>query len=570
MRLDGLTLLELSKEIDYSCSGMRVDRISSVGPWAVLFGMQDGSGILVSSSPKGARAVVTEAKAPMRSDASGFVMVLRKHLEGGRLVKALKRPLENSLSLCFRGWDDDEGVNLKYLVLEAVGARSNMFFIDGSGTIIDSLKKSKDARSSLRPDMPGERFEPLPAFELPDALSCSKEAFVAAALRTKAARPGIAAAAAIAGGLYGISEAHVKDLMEESGCISSDIAEVAAASYEALRARQRAFKDRVWPCMIIDDGGKSRISLVLAQEAQGNKPSKCLEALLRGIDEAEGTASRKALTSRELAAALERAENKLGIRTRELAQAEEGDRYRIWADAILASMHELNGKVPQLAVLTDYSEEEPGKIEVPMDPDRSAAKNAEGYYKKYNRSKRAKKMLLDLIESSRRELEYLTGVKDALDRAEQPKVVDQIREELAHAGYLKGRRPKQADTKKRKAAVPQPAEYTLPTGHRLFVGRNNAQNDELTFSIANPWDLWFHVKGAPGSHVVLRLDRGETPQDSAIEEAARIALENSSLRGLAKAEVDYTEVRRVKKIKGGLPGAVTFTGQKTVSVKLRL
>ncbi|HQJ25221.1 MAG TPA: NFACT family protein, partial [Bacillota bacterium] len=106
MRLDGLTLLELSKEIDYSCSGMRVDRISSVGPWAVLFGMQDGSGILVSSSPKGARAVVTEAKAPVRSDASGFVMVLRKHLEGGRLVKALKRPLENSLSLCFRGWDD--------------------------------------------------------------------------------------------------------------------------------------------------------------------------------------------------------------------------------------------------------------------------------------------------------------------------------------------------------------------------------------------------------------------------------------------------------------------------------
>jgi len=567
MRLDGLTLLELSKEIDSSCSGLRVDRISSVGPGAVLFGLQGGLGIFMSSSPKGARAVVTDAKAQARSDASGFVMVLRKHLEGGRFVGAVKRPLENSLSFRFRGWDDDEGTNPKYLVLEAVGARSNMFFLDCSGTIIDSLKKSKDARSSPRPDMPGEMFAPLPAFELPDALSCSRDAFIAAALRSRAARPNAPVAASIGSGLYGIGEAHVKDLIETSGYLGDDPAVAAASAFDALRARQSAFGEKVWPCTVVGGDGKARISLILAADGKGRGPSECLETMLRGMEEAEGTASRRAATAKWLASALDRAENKLGTRMRELTEAEEGEKYRVWADAILASMHEFSGKVPAVAVLADYSKEEPGSVEVPMDPDKSAPKNAEGYYRKYNRSKRAKNMLLGLIETSRQELEYLVRVKDALDRAEEAKTVDQIREELGRAGYLKGRRQRQAEVRKHKA--PQPAEHILKTGHKLLVGRNNAQNDELTFSIANPWDLWFHVKGAPGSHVVLRLEKGEIPQDEAIEEAAGIALRNSSQRDAAKAEVDYTEVRKVRKIKGGLPGAVTFTGQRTISVRPR-
>lgn len=566
MRFDGLTLVALAGEITAECGGQRVEKVSSAGPGAVFFSLQRG-GILASASPNGARAAVATAKGAFRAEPTGFVMVLRKHLEGGRFVDARKRPSENAIVLNFRGWDDDEGNSAKSLVVECTGARSNMFFLDGAGMIIDSMKKAKDQRMGPRPDMPGEKYEPPPPFELPDALSCSREAFVAAAVRQRAARPASSLASAISRGLYGLSEQHVEDLLKITGYSGDDAAQGASAAFEALRRRQAECGDAGWACTIVGEGTSSaRMSLILPGADAGRGPSGCVERLLGGMEARLLADARKAQIMKRLDSALAKAAGKLDARSEDLRSHERGDSYRVWADAILAGMHGLPERLPGKAVLKDYSTDPPQEIEVPLDQAKSAAKNAEGYYSMYNRSRRAVKALAGLVESSAREVEYLERVKDALERAEDPNVVSQIQEELECAGYLAARRKPAARGKKPGPALP--AEYTLSSGHKALVGRNNAQNDLLTFSIASPWDLWFHVKGAPGSHVVLRRQKGEAVPDSALDEAMKLALANSSLKHQGKGEVDCTEVRRVKKIKGGLPGAVTFTDQKTALVKL--
>ena len=171
MRLDGLTLNELAKEIDLRCKGLRVEKVTSAGRHAVVISLQRGNDLLVSSSPNGARAVLTSMKSGTRAESVGFVMVLRKYIEGGRFLKALKRRQENAIELWFQGWDDDEGIKPKLLLLEAVGPKSNIFFLDESNLIIGSLKGTDDRRAGS----PGQSFEPLPPFEMPDALSCTKE-----------------------------------------------------------------------------------------------------------------------------------------------------------------------------------------------------------------------------------------------------------------------------------------------------------------------------------------------------------------------------------------------------------
>ncbi len=561
MRLDGLTLNELAKEIDLRCKGLRVEKVTSAGRHAVVLGMQRGNDLLVSSSPNGARAVLTTAKTGTRAESVGFVMVLRKYIEGGRFLRASKRSQENAIELWLQGWDDDEGIKPKLLLLEAVGPKSNIFFLDENNTILGSLKGTDDRRAGA----PGQIFEPLPPFDMPDALSCTKDAFIASALRRRAEKGDIGPAKAIAGGLYGLSVEHAADLIAASGNRLADISAAAESAYLLLRRRQEEFGPDVWPCCEASDEKGPRASLILCARGAGSGPSECVEGILGRLEKDDQVSQRKTKLLKTVDSALSRAVGKSHARRTELASSKKSDTYRIWADAILSSMHELPKMLPATATLPDYSADGDKLIEVPLDARFGASQNAERYYQMYNRGRRAEKALAELISSSDAECEYLAGVKDACERAEDEIVLDQIREELEMAGYLKREGGKPGKKQDKKAA--QPVQYPLSTGHKALVGRNNVQNEELTFKIANPWDIWLHIKGAPGSHVVIRLDKGEKVPEAALEQAANLAVMSSSLKGKGRAEVDYTEVRKVKKIKGGLPGAVTYTDQRTINVK---
>lgn len=565
MRLDGLSLKELAKEIDIRFKGGKVDKVSAIGRHAVFIALQRSGGILVSCSPLASRAqAMSGAKSEHGAEPSSFVMLLRKHLEGGRFLGAARRQLENAIELSFASWDDERMESPKMLLLEASGPDSNIFLLCQDGTIIGSFRRAREGRA----DAPGQRFEPLPRFELPDALECSRQAFIASAARRAAEMPGIAPASAISGGLFGLSRDHAEDLLKAAGFAGSSATDAAAAAYDALRARQAEFSKEPWPCCEVQTQKGLRPSFILAGRGSGRSPSACLESILGASESAELTTRIKAELIKNVGSALSKARNKLDARQADLSEAKRSHRYRVWGDAILSSMHLLQGEMPERAALVDYSAEGEPLVEVPLEKGLTAPQNAERYYSRYNRGRRAERALMPLIAAAEAEVGYLEGVKGSLERAEDVQTLTELRQELAMSGYaaLKHKASEKARGKSKGTKPALPAQYTLSTGHKALVGRNNMQNDQLTFSIASPWDIWLHVKGAPGSHVVIRLERGDSAPEQAIAEAAMLAAVNSSLRSGSKAEVDYTEAKKVKKIPGGLPGAVTYTGQRSVTV----
>ncbi len=561
MRLDGLSLRELAKEMDIRFRGSKVDKVTGVGKHAVFIALQRSGGILVSSSPLAARAqVMAGAKSEHGAEPSSFVMLLRKHLEGGRFLGATRRQLENAIEMSFSSWDDERMESPRMLLLEASGPDSNIFLLSQEGTIIGSFRHAREGRA----DAPGQRFEPLPRFELPDALECSRQAFIASAVRRAAELPGIAPASAISGGLFGLSRDHAEDLLKAAGFAGSSVFDAAASAHDALRQRQQEFKDEPWPCLEVQTLKGPRPSFILAGRDAGKLPSACLEGILGASESAEQATRISSELLKAVSSALSKAGNKLEARRQDLSEAKRSHKYRTWGDAILSSLHLLQGGLPERASLTDYSSPGEPQVEVPLERDLTAAQNAERYYSRYNRGRRAEKALLPLISAAEAEVDYLTGVKGSLERADGVETLQELKRELVISGYVADRQKAKGKAKAAKPALP--AQYTLSTGHKALVGRNNMQNDQLTFGIANPWDIWLHVKGAPGSHVVIRLERGEAAPDGAIAEAAGLAAVNSSLRSSSKAEVDYTEARKVRKIPGGLPGAVTYTGQRSVTV----
>jgi predicted ribosome quality control (RQC) complex YloA/Tae2 family protein len=563
MRLDGLTLFILAKEINMRCAGLRVERIFSCGRYAVDLGLQRGVNLHLDCSPEAARVTCAGGSKGARQDATSFVMVLRKHLEGGRMLSASKAPGENLISIFFQGWDDDDADRPKRLILEATGPLSNIFFLDSQSTIIDSFRKAADQRKAGRADMPGETYMPLLSIGLPDALEVTRDVFVASTEKYMARRPDVSYSKAIYGGLYGLSKEHASDLIAQSKGSHQSLVEAAVGAFDVLRDLLKRSLLGEWSCSIVGQDGtnSARYSLVLPSIDGIIGPSECIERVLGTGETVRALETGRATLSKSVGLALKRATGKLEARMAELASSEDADKYRVWADAILSSMHELSSPLPAIATLPDYSKEQPAFVEVALEPGKTAPANAERYYKRYNKSRRTIKALSDLILEAQGEVGYLSSIVDSIDRTEDKDVLEQIREEAAMSGFGPKGRNKPSKVRVKSAG---PLQYTLSSGHKALVGRNNTQNDEITFKTARPWDIWLHVKNAPGSHVIIGHDQGDKVPDAAILEAAGLALQHSSLKNQQKGEIDYTEVRKVKKIKGGMPGSVTYTGQKTL------
>lgn len=224
--------------------------------------------------------------------------------------------------------------------------------------------------------------------------------------------------------------------------------------------------------------------------------------------------------------------------------------------------------------LTDYADYREdgtyGQVKVTLDTRLTPAQNAQRLYKKYAKSKTAKEQLTKQIASGEQELEYIKTVIDALSRISGQADLDEIRAELTESGYIKAApqkfNPKNGKAKnKKQPPVRPPKKFVTEGGFTVLVGRNNVENDRLTFKTADKTDLWFHVKNVPGSHTVMLLD-GNTPTDRDIEEAAKIAADNSSAAGTGKVTVDYTQIKNVKKPSGSKPGFVIYTTYKQIIV----
>ena len=247
--------------------------------------------------------------------------------------------------------------------------------------------------------------------------------------------------------------------------------------------------------------------------------------------------------------ALERNRKKYDLQAKQLKDTQNREKYKVYGELINTYGYNLVPGSKNLTALNYYTGQE---ITIPLDPTMTPQENSQKYFAKYNKQKRTFEALSDLIQETADDIQYLESISNALDIALSEADLAQIKEELIQSGYVRRK-----FTKKKVKLTSKPLHYISSDGYHMYVGKNNLQNDELTFSFATGNDWWFHAKGAPGSHVIVKSNGEELP-DCTFEEAGRLAAYYSKNRGSDKVEIDYVEKKHVKKPNGAKPGFVVY------------
>ena len=559
-------------EIRRKCAGSHVEKIYQ--PRAdqidLVFRTKDGPARLLLRCGTGdSRVQISALSADNPQVPPNFCMLLRKHLQGGVLAAAVQEGFERVAKFVFACRDELGYDCERRLIAEITGRNSNLIFTDGDGKILGALRTVDFSTSRLRQILPGMRYELPPAQEgKKDPLCVSAEEFT----RGIAAAPAEKTASAYINSTYlGICPALAREMVFRAcGNTAASCSEAPEALGEVfVSVMSRIASGSFEPSVAFDGVRPVEFSyLPLTQYGPDSvrlfdTPGAALDVFYAERDREALVSARAADLKRAVSGTVARITRKLEIQSRELAECEQADSLRAEAELIVANVYMI-GKGAAEATLTDYSEQLPdGSFKtrrVKLDPRLSPSDYAQKLFKKYNKLKHRRVELARQKEAAEAELAYLATVADSLSRAETGADLAGIRDELERGGYL----PKKPGPRA-KSLKNAPSGYITSGGFAVLCGRNNLQNDELTFRVAEPGDVWFHAKGVPGSHVILRSGGSPVP-DADLTEAAEIAAYNSDARGGSKVPVDYTEARFVKKPGGARPGFVTYRSQRTAYV----
>ncbi|MBQ3063634.1 MAG: NFACT family protein [Clostridia bacterium] len=566
MALDAGFLAALAAEIEQVALGAAIEKIHQPERDTVVLLLRTFSGgrrLLINAGSSNPRIGFTEIPLENPQNPPQFCQLLRKRLSGARLAAVRQEGFERVLVL---EWDtrDEMGFPTKSrLVAEMMGKYSNLILTDGEGKILAVLRPVDFTTSSLRQVLPGMRYELPPPQDKRDPRKECKADFLSA-LSGAGERP---ADKWITANYLGISAVLAREIVYRASG-ETDTPASALDGGALYRVFHTVFGDiaekRFSPCLVLDDAEHPReyAFLPLTQYDKlrfVESPSALLDMWFGTRDREARVKQRATDVVRLVTSARQRITNKLSLQRTELAESAAGETYKRMGDLIVANCYAL-ARGDERVTLTDYEDYREdgsfGTVEVALDPRLSPTANAQRYYKKYNKSKTAKAELARQIAIGEAELAYLDTVETALASAETPTDLLEIREELARAGYAS--RVRMVERRGRGTPTPGFAEYRTSGGYRVLCGKNNLQNEHITHKIATKNDFWFHVKGMPGSHVVMLLEGKAEPPAADFTEAASIAAIFSAADGAPMTEVDYTLIRHLKRTPGGKPGFVIY------------
>lgn len=476
-----------------------------------------------------------------------FCMLLRKHLQGGRITDVSQRDSERIIEVTLETLDDLGFTVNKKLIFEIMGKHSNIILVDlTTGKIMDSIKRVSIDINRARQVLPGKIYEYPPQQEKIPFMEITPEQ------------------------LSSISK-DPKSYLSAIGGISPAAARLLADSeepYETIRGIRAALNSGSFsPTVYLkEDGSPGDFHVIplgiYPEEKSFDSVSEMLDYYFVNKESSNRIKQKSMDLEKTLSAALSKLYLKRQRLGEDLIKAENSDKYRLYGELLTANIHMVQSGAESVTVLNYY---DGTQLEIPLDPKYPAAKNAQRYFKKYGKAKTALKEKQIQIEETDIDIEYLESVSTFLDNAATIEEIDSIREELTESGYLKKR--KTAGIKKKVKIKPH--QYETGDGFRVLAGHNNKENDQLTFKMAGPKDYWFHTKDIHGSHVIL-FTEGRELTETAIFDAAAIAAYHSKGRASENVPVDYTQVRHVKKPAGAKPGMVIFTHNKTVYVTPKL
>ena len=559
MAFDGIVVANLVCELNKTILNSKISKIAQPETDELLFTLKGQNGqfrLAMSASASLPFLYLTKQNKPSPLTAPNFCMVLRKHIANGRIIGITQPDLERIIQFEIEHLDELGDLCHKKLIIELMGKHSNIIFCKEDGTIIDSIKHVSAQISSVREVLPGRMYFIPDTTHKKNPLTVSQEDF----LQTVCEKPE-PIAKAIYTSYTGISPSIANEICFRAG-VDGDFSMSSLHEDEKLHL----FHNFDW---FMTDIKEEHFSPNIMYK--GKEPVEFASLPYTSYEEYTVTnydsisevletyyASRNIYTRirqkssdlrRIVTTALERNRKKFLLQQKQLKDTEKREKYRIYGELLNTYGYHLESGAKKLEALNYYTNE---MITIPLDDQLSASENAKKYFDRYGKLKRTYEALTTLIEETKDEITHLESIATALDIAVSEDDLVQIKEELIEFGYI---RKKRGDKKAKIKS--KPFHYISSDGFHIYVGKNNYQNDELTFKFATGNDWWFHAKGMPGSHVIVKTEGKELP-DRTFEEAGRLAGFYSKGRDNDKVEIDYVQKKNVKKPNKSAPGFVVY------------
>ncbi len=560
MALDGITVSNVVKELSALLTGARISKIAQPENDELLLTFKGNAGqtrLLMSASASLPLIYITETNKPGPMTAPNFCMLLRKHIGNGKITRIWQPGLERIIHFEIEHYDELGDIRHKELILELMGKHSNIIFCDENQMIIDSIKHISAQTSSVREVLPGRDYFIPETQKKCDPLNTDKEEFLAQVF----SKP-MPVSKALYSTYTGISPVIAEELCHRAS-LESDQSANSLSDLEKTHLftifshfMEDVKEGNFRPNIVYDENHTpvEFASLLLSvYEDFETEEFDTISQVLEQYYAMKNTVTRIRQKSSDLrrivATALDRTRKKYELQTRQLKDTEKREKFKIYGELLHTYGYNAVPGEKSLKALNYYTNEE---ITIPLDETLTAQENAKRYFEKYSKLKRTYEALTELIQETKADLDQLESISTFLDMALSEEDLVQVKEELMDAGYIRRKY-----TGKKVKITSRPFHYRSGDGYDIYVGKNNFQNDELTFKFASGNDWWFHAKGAPGSHVVVK-SKGEELPDTTFEDAARLAAYYSKNRNSDKVEIDYVEKKHVKKPNGAKPGFVVY------------
>ncbi len=561
MAFDGITIAALAAELENKIAGGKIYKITQPETDELMITIKNNRTqyrLLLSANASLPLVYLTDHNKTSPMTAPNFCMLLRKHIGSGKILSVTQPSLERVLVFHIEHLDELGDLSQKKLIIEIMGKHSNIIFCNEDNIIIDSIKHISANMSSVREVLPGRPYFIPQMTKKLDPHKITEVDFMDFVL-TKPTET----SKAIYTSLTGLSP-----LMSEEICFRADID--GGRPPEAMTDQEKTHLFHIFR-LVMDNITRNDFTPNIVYK--GREPLEfsalpltqyrdyecqtydSISQVLEQYYEMKNRLSRIHQKSSDLrrvvSTLLERNMKKLNIQEKQMKSTEKKDKYRVYGELLHTYGYEAAPGDKSLKALNYYTNE---LTTIPLDPTKTVQENASHYFNRYNNLKRTQEALTTQLKDTREEINHLESVSQSLDIALDEEDLIQIKEELIASGYIRRKRSK----KKRVKITSKPFHYISSDGFDIYIGKNNLQNEELSFKFATGNDWWFHAKGRPGSHVIVKCGPDGKMPDRTFEEAGRLAGYYSSGRTAPKVEIDYTQKKNLRKPNGSKPGFVVY------------
>ncbi len=569
MAFDGITIASVVQELNEKIVGGRILKIAQPEKDELIITVKNEGKqyrLLISADPSLPLIYLTEDNKPSPLTAPTFCMLLRKHLQNAKFISFSQPDFERIVRIEFEHLNEMGDLCTKTLIVELMGRYSNIIFVDDKDVIVDSIRRVSSAVSSVREVLPGREYFLPKVLEKKNPMIETRENFLGmmrAGDEAKEADGKLIKPTPVFKAIY-MEYTGIAPLVAKSMCLNAGISldllisDIDDANLDNLWKIFNETFDKVRngqfePTIYYEDGVVLDYASIDLPDISEKKKYDTISELLFIFYSEKNIVSRIRQRSydirRVVQNAIDRTKKKIDIQEKQFEDTAKRETYKIYGELLNAYGYSLKDGEKSAEVLNYYDNQ---MITIPLDPMYSVKDNARKYFDKYGKLKRTYEALTTLMEENKKELMHLESIMTSLDIARSEDDLVQIKEELIDSGYVRRRR-----NLKKPKITSKPFHYISSAGYDIYVGKNNYQNEEISFKLASGKDMWFHAKNAPGSHVIVKVGDGELP-DSVYEEAASLAAFYSSVKDQDKVEIDYTARKNLKKPAGSAPGFVIY------------